>query len=157
MKKREARLNCMRKIIQDNNITSQDKLLEELFTKGFSITQATLSRDLKYLKAGKVFDGEGGFAYFLPKNGDGPCLEKDYLRDIARGFISCDFSGSICVIRTLPGHADSVARAIDKIGLPGAMGTIAGDDTIFILLRENAPRENLKNFFQGSIPKQEGL
>ena len=153
MKERTARLNCIKDVIRDLRITSQEMLLEEIQTKGYSVTQATLSRDLKYLKVGKVSDGKNGYYYTLPKDGEYAISEKDYLQDVQRGFISYDFSGPICVVNTLPGHADSVALAIDKINISEILGTIAGDDTIFIVLKEGASRENVHAFFQGKITR----
>lgn len=153
MKERTARLNCIKDVIRDHRITSQEMLLELIQTKGYSVTQATLSRDLKYLKVGKVSDGKHGYFYTLPKDGEYAISEKDYLQDVQRGFISYDFSGPICVVNTLPGHADSVALAIDKINITEILGTIAGDDTIFIVLKEGASRENVHAFFQGKINK----
>lgn len=153
MKERTARLNCIKETIQDNRVISQETLLELLVTRGYSVTQATLSRDLKYLKVGKVSDGQNGYYYTLPKDGEYAISEKDYLQDVQRGFISYDFSGPICVVNTLPGHADSVALAIDKLNLPEILGTIAGDDTIFLVLKEEASRENVHSFFQGKITR----
>jgi len=151
MKERTIRLSCIKDIIRDNRVVSQEILLDLLQNKGYTVTQATLSRDLKYLKVGKVSDGKHGYYYTLPKDGDYAISEQDYLQDVQRGFISYDFSGPICVVNTLPGHADSVALAIDKLNIHEILGTIAGDDTIFLVLKEGAPRENLHNFFQGKI------
>ena len=151
MKERTTRLNCIQECIRDNRVTSQEMLLDLILARGYSVTQATLSRDLKYLKVGKVSDGKNGYYYTLSKDGEYAITEHDYLQDVQRGFISYDFSGSICVVNTLPGHANSVALAIDKINLPEILGTIAGDDTIFIVLKEEARRENLHRFFQGKI------
>jgi len=151
MKDKDARLDCIKQIIRERRVDSQEALLEQMLSRGHRVTQATLSRDLKALKVGKVSDGKTGYSYTLPGDTKYPATEKDYMKDVQRGFISYEFSHNICVINTLPGHANSVALAIDQIGLNEILGTIAGDDTIFLVLKEEADRENVHAFFQGRI------
>ncbi len=132
MKERHARIEAIRRIISTERIENQEELRERLGAEGISVTQATLSRDLKYIRVGKVADGGGGYHYALTDDGS------DYLRDMFRGWISIDFSGNIGVVKTLPGHADSVAIALDDIEFDELLGTVAGDDTILLVLREGA-------------------
>ena len=146
------RLEAVKQIIKDNRISSQEQLLSELLKKGFDVTQATLSRDLKQIKVSRVSDGSDGYMYSIPgyqKEASAEASSAVYIEDLRRGFISLSFSGNICVMKTLVGHANSVAAAIDNIGIPGILGTVAGDDTIFAVMSEKADRIRIENFFRG--------
>ncbi len=146
------RFEAVRKIIREKRIESQEQLLNELHRKGFDVTQATLSRDLKQLKVAKVPDGVSGYKYTIPEY-QKPQREAGaasvYIEDLRRGFVSLAFSGNICVISTLEGHANSVASAIDNIEVPGILGTLAGDDTIMAVLSEGSDRREIEDFFRG--------
>ncbi len=141
MRERNTRLQAIMEIIEQNRIESQDELLDLLHGAGFEVTQATLSRDLKSLKVGKVSDGGNGYYYTMHGDTVAPESIPDLVRDIQRGFIAIEFSGNLAVIHTLPGHADSVAFALDRIGPTDILGTVAGDDTIFCVLKEEASKD----------------
>jgi transcriptional regulator of arginine metabolism len=155
MKDRAERLKTIRELIRGQRIESQEKILELLQGRGYTVTQATLSRDLKYLRVGKISDGWSGYYYTLPEEADEPEEERGYIQDVRRGIISLEFSYNIGVIKTLAGHADSVALALDKINLPEILGTVAGDDTIFVILREGMTKEDLITSFRNRIPEVE--
>ncbi|ORC31130.1 arginine repressor [Marispirochaeta aestuarii] len=155
MKLRDDRLRLIMRIIKENRISSQEGLLGELEKQGISVTQATLSRDLKLLKVGKVSDGWNGYYYTLPESDVPPDIQRTYIQDLQRGFLSLDFSGKIGVIKTLQGHADSVAFAIDRFNLDCILGTIAGDDTIFLVLKEENSPEDLINLLSSFMPDLE--
>jgi transcriptional regulator of arginine metabolism len=156
MKERSARLNAIRKIIKNSRIESQDTLLACLEKEGFGVTQATLSRDLKLLKVGKMPDGSGGYTYFLPGEEELREMEKSYINDFIRGYISIDWSGNMVVIRTYSGHSDAVALAVDNLALDDVLGTIAGrDNTVFVCLREGFSGEDFLNRMKESIPEIE--
>ena len=155
MKEREARLHAIKRLIKSQTIHSQEELLECLIKENYQVTQATLSRDLKLLKVGKVSDGWNGYYYTLPGEEERRDNETVFVQDIQRAFISVKFSGNIAVINTLPGHADSVAYALDKLGIPDLLGTIAGDDTIFAVMNENSDRDLLINALRQRIPSLE--
>lgn len=149
---RAERMEAVKLIIRGQNISSQEQLLNELQKEGFDVTQATLSRDLKHLKVAKVPDGHNGYMYSIPGfNKPRPSNHPSsvYIQDLKRGFLSLTFSGNICMITTLVGHANSVAAAIDNLAIPGLLGTVAGDDTIFVLMSENANQGEIENFFRG--------
>jgi transcriptional regulator of arginine metabolism len=142
------RLLEIRKIIQTKKISSQDELLGILNEKGFSYTQATLSRDLKYLKAGKMPDDEKGMVYVLPDTtGQNPSSPGniEVQVDQPAGFISVEYTSNtqMAVIKTLPGFASSLAYRIDGMNAFEIIGTIAGDDTILVIGREGIPRPAL--------------
>ena len=156
MKFRETRLKKIRKLVKENRIESQEILLDALVSEGISVTQATLSRDLKYLKVGKISDGQSGYFYTLPGEESAPDTIKAYLQDLERGFLSIDFSGdNIALIKTVAGHASSVAAALDKLDFSQILGTVAGDDTIIIVLKEDSNRESLVNRLRSVMPNEE--
>ncbi|MGI6466083.1 MAG: arginine repressor [Sphaerochaetaceae bacterium] len=156
MKGRNARLHTIKELIRDNRIDNQEMLLNLLKEEGFSVTQATLSRDLKMLKVGKISDGWSGYYYALPDNELISESEKSYIQDVRRGVLSIEFSYNFGVIKTRSGHANSVALALDVLALPEILGTLAGDDTIFVILREGMTKEDLLESFKVRIPEIEG-
>ena len=153
MKERNNRLSTLKEIIKNNRIDNQDTLLDLLEKEGYSVTQATLSRDLKMLKVGKISDGWSGYYYALPDTDLISELEKSYIQDVRRGIISIEFSGNFGVIKTRPGHANSVGFALDVLALPEILGSLAGDDTIFLILREGMTKEDLLESFNSRIPE----
>lgn len=155
VKDRSLRLKAIKKIIKANRIQSQENLLTRLQGEGFTVTQATLSRDLKLLKVGKVSEGMSGYYYTMPSEEEQRETERNYVQDFLRGYVSIDFSGNLGVIRTLTGHADSVAIALDSLGLDEVLGTIAGDDTVLIVLRAGVSEEALLKRLRARFPDLE--
>jgi transcriptional regulator of arginine metabolism len=153
MKERLVRLEAVRKLIKNENIKSQDTLLGYLRKEGFAVTQATLSRDLKTLKVGKISDGLGGYVYSLTGEEEGRETELAYINDFLRGYISIDWSGNIVVVKTYSGHSDPVALALDSFNFEEVLGTIAGnDDTVAVFLREGVTGEDFMKRLKDSIP-----
>jgi transcriptional regulator of arginine metabolism len=153
MKSRTQRLLAIRKLIENQKISSQEELVSKLSKKGFSLTQATLSRDLKYLRAAKIADAARGYIYFLPSR---ETEQVNLLSDESfplNGFVSIEFAWHLGVIRTLPGYAPSIASAIDNMGNWQIIGTIAGDDTILLIPREGTTKEEVKNILSRLIPE----
>lgn len=153
MKEKENRLATIKRLISKNRIDNQDSLLQMLKNEGFDLTQATLSRDLKTLKVGKISDGWSGYYYTLLDSASSNVSSQNYLQDIRRSVISIEFSGNIGVIKTRAGHANAVCYALDVLKLPEILGTVAGDDTIFVLLREGMTKEDLLEDFRNKIPE----
>lgn len=114
-------------IISSRSILSQEELLLALREEGIETTQATLSRDLKTLRVSKV-QGEG---YALPQKG----TPRSVQAPLGAGVISAEVSGQMAVVKTHPGFAGAIASLVDRHTLPGVMGTIAGDDTVLMILR----------------------
>ena len=141
MKERPQRLQAIKRVIRANRINSQEQLLRHLTGEGFHVTQATLSRDLKLLKVGKIAEGPTGYAYTLPSEEERRESERSYVEDLLRGYVSIEFSGPVAVVRTLTGHADSVGFALDNMNIPEILGTVAGADTVIMVLREGTTRE----------------
>ena len=155
MNSRTARLKTIKRIISEYHITSQEQLLAFLEKESVSVTQATLSRDLKLLKVGKVSDGNNGYYYTLPRNRKEMETTKQYIHDITRGFLSISFSGNLCIMKTLAGHADTVAIALDNLEMDEILGTIAGDDTILIVLKENLSSKQFISVLKSTVPELE--
>lgn len=152
MRDRVERLKVIRRVIKEHRVTSQEMLLSYLRDEGFGVTQATLSRDLKLLKVGKVSEGSEGYYYTLPTEEELRESRANYLQDLRRGAISVDFSGNLAVIRTLTGHADTVGIALDNLGIEQILGTIAGDDTVLVILHEGTRRDQIRREFLSRIP-----
>jgi transcriptional regulator of arginine metabolism len=156
VKERLERLKAVKKLIKTCRIDSQETLLGHLQKKGFVVTQATLSRDLKLLKVGKVAGSSGGYVYYLPGEDERRETERAFVQDFLRGYVSIDWSGNMVVIRTYSGHSDSVALAVDNLGLDDVLGTIAGrDNTVFVCLREGAGGEDFMRRIRELIPELE--
>ncbi len=141
MSHRSERLDSIRDLIRGGRIVNQVELQEDLRNRGIEVTQATLSRDLKVLGVGKIADREGGYYYALQDQAFDKDDHRELVDDFNRGFLSLEYSGQLGVIRTLSGHADAVAIALERLDLDELVGTVAGDDTLLIVLREGVDRE----------------
>lgn len=153
MKDRAERLRAVRQIIKSHRISSQEELLDHLREQGFAVTQATLSRDLKLLKVGKISEGSDGYYYTLPTEEELRESQRNYAHDLKRGFISMEFSRNLAVVRTLTGHADTVGIALDNIGISEILGTVAGDDTVIVVFRENSRPEEIRRQLRQIVPE----
>jgi transcriptional regulator of arginine metabolism len=145
----EYRRNQILSIIEGENVRSQEELRERLGELGIEVTQATLSRDLKALGVVRVFDGERGYVYSLRGRGTLPSsMTVDPALSLLRSgegprreIMGISFSGNLAVIKTKLGHATGIAFEIDQLGIPEVIGTVGGDDTLLVVLREGADRE----------------
>ncbi len=155
MKERQSRLKSIKNIIRSQRIESQDVLLDLLNEQGFEVTQATLSRDLKMLKVGKVPDSQGGYVYALPGDDENHENNSIYVQDFLRGYLSIDFSGNIVVIKTFSGHANSVCNAIDNLNMKEVLGTVAGDNCMFACLKEGVTGQDFMSALKKFIPEIE--
>lgn len=147
MKIKVKRLAAIRMIVSSQEVNSQSDLLNLLAKEGYHVTQATLSRDLKQLKVAKAASMNGNYVYVLPnetmyKRQTGTASLSKMLQD--PGVLSINFSGNIGVIKTRPGYASAIAYGLDNSTHQDILGTIAGDDTILIVLREGADREAVR-------------
>ena len=155
MKERLTRLKSIRKLIKNYRIESQEALLGYLLKEGYDVTQATLSRDLKLLKVGKVSDGHNGYVYTLPGEEERRESEQIFVQDFLRGYVSIEYSGNIVVIKTYSGHANTVSNALDLLGMEEILGTVAGDNCIFACLREGVSGEQFMKSLKAKIPELE--
>ncbi len=157
MKNRLQRQLEIRKIIQTGNVHSQDELLIKLKATGFDLTQATLSRDLKELRIAKVPHPARGYVYvFSDAENNMVEIEQRQVNYLADGFRDLRFSGNLAVLRTQPGYASSIAAVIDKSNSWEILGTIAGDDTILIIMKEGISKLDLINALITIMPNLKG-
>lgn len=152
MGNRTERLLAIKEIITTYKVSSQEELLSMLESKGLNYTQATLSRDLKFLKVNKISDPEKGYIYELPDHHmlPGQDVAESYA---AQGFVSIQFANNLGVIRTHPGYASSIAALIDNSSPFEIVGTIAGDDTILIIPHDNVSDKDVINALVLIIPE----
>ena len=122
-------------ILHSSKIHSQEELLVRLEKEGIDVTQATLSRDLKFLGVARVPDSDGDYVYTVgapPEAGPDPFVRDDMRRQI----VSIEFSANLAVIKTKMGHAPGIAFGIDQMKLHDVIGTVGGEDTLLVVLRE---------------------
>jgi transcriptional regulator of arginine metabolism len=143
-----ARHALITTLLSRHPVHSQTELAGQLAEAGVSVTQATLSRDLVELRAVKIRTAGGALAYAIPAEGGDrspqPAPDAEYLaarlaRLCAELLVTADASGNLVVLRTPAGAAQFLASAIDHSVLPGVMGTIAGDDTVLVIARDDRP------------------
>jgi transcriptional regulator of arginine metabolism len=155
MKEKNNRLEALRLIISSQQLGSQEELLIALQKEGFQLTQATLSRDLKQLKVAKAATMSGKYVYVLPnesmyKRVSTPASAREMMQ--IPGFVSINFSGNMGVIKTRPGYASAIAWNIDRSDIPQILGTIAGDDNIFIVIKEGSSHRELVEALSEVVP-----
>lgn len=133
------------KLVSEKCIDTQESLQAELAKKGFSVTQATVSRDIKELSLIKTIAPDGSYRYSIP------ALKKSGMQEggsavlsfISESVSSVDYAGNTVVVKCLSGMAQAVCAKLDDTGLDNVVGTLAGDDTIFILMRTESDAQRL--------------
>ena len=120
------------------DIDTQEQLLEELRARGFTTTQATISRDIKELRLVKELTGSGGYRYALSERKTASTSDTRLRNIFKEGVISVDVAQNIVVVRTMPGLASAACSALDNMEIEGVVGTLAGDDTGILIMRDNA-------------------
>ncbi len=150
MKNKVQRLETITELLSEEQIGNQDELLHKLVDQGFNLTQATLSRDLKELKVMKAPSEDGKYVYVLPQTGNQD-LDGDEAFAVS-GYASLDFSGNLAIIKTKPGFANGIASIIDKYATSTIIGTIAGDDTILMVMKEGITKTSVIRDLSKFIP-----
>jgi transcriptional regulator of arginine metabolism len=139
LKSQEARRRLIHGILHAERIHSQEELLKRLEKEGVEVTQATLSRDLKFLSVSRVPDGNGEYVYTVDPPQD--AAQDPFIRDdLRREIVGIQFSGNLAVVKTKMGHAPGIAYGIDLLKIHDVIGTLGGDDTLLVVLREGADR-----------------
>lgn len=133
------RLSALRGILLDGKLSTQEELREELVRQKFDVTQSTVSRDLRRIGAIKTSDAEGRTMYRLAEESASPPVSAQMANSLRDLVLSIDENGFMVVINTTPGSASLVARHLDSRREGNILGTIAGDDTIFV-----APAKGIK-------------
>ena len=145
---RTRRLHKLADLIRGGGLASQEEVTERLKALGFAVTQATVSRDLDQLGAVKVKRG-GVLSYALPDQIGGADWSAERLERILKEWVvSVEAAGQLIVIRTPPGSAHLVASAIDHAQLPEIAGTVSGDDTMFVAVRDGIEIGNMLTRFE---------
>lgn len=121
-------------LIKNREIETQEELAEALGEAGIPVTQATISRDIKELQLNKVLTPEGRYRYALTEEVTIGTWDKRR-RIFQESVLNVDASGNLIVIKSLPGTAPGVASAIDHLGWAEAIGTVAGDDTVLVVIK----------------------
>ena len=138
----------IREIVEQNIIETQEELAEALNRQGIKVTQATVSRDIKELMLLKVPKGDGQYRYAFPAEAQVNFSQSRMARNFQDSVINIDSSQNIIVLRTIPGAAQSVASTIDYLKWPEILGTVAGDDTIFVLIKSAEAMQAVIGKFQ---------
>lgn len=142
---RRAREKAILSLVASRPIRTQGELVEALADEGFEASQSTVSRDIKRLGLVKVPAPEGGYRYGRPEERPSPGVAEDRLRAaVAEFVIGTDVGSAILALKTPPGGADAVAVALDRADLEEVAATLAGDDTVLVLVREGGDRDELR-------------
>lgn len=152
MAKRE-RKKAILDLIRTHRITSQEALRELLKEQRIEVTQATLSRDMTELRLIKVMGSDGGAHYALPEGGEHTPSLESLLPTL---FVSAESAGNLMVVRTMTGGAQAVGLAIDSVEWPEVMGTIAGDDTVLLILRDPEQASAIQSRLDTMVGKGSG-
>jgi transcriptional regulator of arginine metabolism len=135
-----ARQQALATLLRTRQVSSQALALEHLRSQGFDATQATISRDLDDLGAVKVRGPDGRLVYALPEpDGDRDAGTDEVRRMLGSSLLAIVPSGNLVVLRTPPGHAAALASSLDRAGIAGVAGTVAGDDTVLVVCTERTP------------------
>lgn len=146
MSNKKYRFQIIKDLITDQEISNQDELLKKLIDLDISVTQATLSRDLRELKVSKVPNSSGQYIYRLTESA-APTTTVTHNENA-----TLIFSNNLGVIKTKPGYANRIAFEIDNTHFNTIIGTIAGDDTVLIVMKEESTREEVTNELRRIIP-----
>ena len=129
-------------IINRYQVETQDDLIDRLTVEGYTVTQATVSRDIRELQLTKVLTGKGNYRYVAPKKEDmSPGLKISAA--LVDSIISVEYALNLVVIKTFPGLAQAVAGSIDNLTIAEVLGCVAGDDTIFVATKNEAAAKNI--------------
>ena len=136
---KKERLNYIKNIIVEQEISTQEELTEVLISKGFDVSQATVSRDINELNLIKVEGLNKKFKYHLPEiKGETPQKIIDLFKNVT---LSINCANNLIVVKTLAGNAGTAGMAIDNMKIPNVLGTIAGDDVLLIIAKTNGDAE----------------
>ncbi len=131
---KQNRQNAILDIISKNTIETQEQLIEKLTEAGYNVTQATVSRDIRELRLTKVSCGFGVYKYVV-SNQESHVHSVKYLNILKETVTSIEHAGNLVVVKTYAGMAQAAAAALDSMGWTEIIGSIAGDDTIILVLR----------------------
>ena len=137
-------------LIEKENIGTQEELMTKLNLMGYSVTQATVSRDIKALKLVKSPVAEGKYKYALPKSEAQNASDKFY-SILSHSALHADYAGNMVVVKCFAGMANAACAAVDALITDRIVGTLAGDDTFFVLCRDEASASAVAQLLQNLI------
>lgn len=140
---KKARHEVILSLIEKENIGTQEALLERLIEEGFSVTQATISRDIKALRLIKTPTGDGEYKYVYVQK-DSEDYTQKYYSILSHSVVSVNYAGNMAVVKCYTGMAQAACTAVDNIVTDKIVGTLAGDDTIFVLCKDESAAAELK-------------
>ena len=145
--KRQA---MIREIVESQSIQTQEELAQALGERGMVVTQATVSRDIKEMHLLKVLSEEGGYRYAtMDKSEQG--MNERLIRMLSDSVVDMSSANNLIVIHTLPGSAHVAGEAVDSLRWPEVLGTIAGDNTILVIVRSNEDVDAVLRRFRGIV------
>ncbi|MBQ7091534.1 MAG: arginine repressor [Clostridia bacterium] len=144
---KSARQTMILELIDQYDIDTQDELASMLKARGLKVTQATVSRDIKELRLIKVLSDEGVYKYATVDKAEAD-LKDRFINIFAHSVLSMSATGNLVVIKTIPGTASAAAEAIDSMRMEEVVGTIAGDNSIFIAVKDSVDTGGLIRRFQ---------
>ncbi len=148
------RQNQILRIIQTQAVETQEELVEALRKSGWKATQATISRDVKELQLVKVASERGGYRYAVPQRYDARLSDR-MVRILSDTLVSADYAGHMVVVKTMSGSANVAGEVLDTIGWTEILGTIAGDNTILVIVRHEHDAEEVVKRLVSMIRPQE--
>ena len=124
-------------LIAEKSIETQEQLLKELHDCGYKSTQATVSRDIKELRIIKTLDGLGGYRYSVPHKNEGEKFDARFRVIFRECVTSMDYAQNLVVVKTMPGLGAAAGANIDALHMPTVVGTLSGDDTTLVIMRDS--------------------
>lgn len=149
---KQSRHDRILELIAENDVGTQEELLELLRTSGFNVTQATVSRDIKELRLVKTLSGNGEYIYTVSKS-DRDNLSSKFDTLLSESAIKVDYVLNQIIIKCYSGLANAVCAALDSQHFDGLVGTVAGDDTILLIMRSEQQAHSLYNILQKKLYK----
>ena len=151
---KKSRQDRILSLIAEEDIETQEALVQALRRDGYRVTQATVSRDIRFLQLLKM--EKNGRMIYRPRPTEGGKKEMEkFIRIMQEGILSLKPAGNILVIQTLSGMANGVAMAIDRSHFPEIVGSLAGDDTLFCAMESPESAEKLRSIIKGILKKEE--
>ena len=147
---KSARQTMILELIDQYDIDTQDELASMLKARGLKVTQATVSRDIKELRLIKVLSDDGTYKYATVDKAEAD-LKDRFINIFAHSVISLSATGNLVIIKTIPGTASAAAEAVDSMRMEEVVGTIAGDNSIFIAVKDSVDTEELIRRFQAML------
>ena len=147
---KSARQTMILELIDQYDIDTQDELASMLKARGLKVTQATVSRDIKELRLIKVLSDDGVYKYATVDKAEAD-LKDRFINIFAHSVLSMSATGNLVVVKTIPGTASAAAEAIDSMRMEEVVGTIAGDNSIFIAVKDTVDTGALIRRFQAML------